>query len=263
MASPVVSIVTPVYNAGEFLDKTLDSVIAQSLTDWELIAVDDASPDNSLEVLQEYAASDSRIKVVALQENQGPGAVRNIGLEKTTGEYVAFLDADDFWHPDKLQLQLDFMTRNDLLFSSTGLRRINREGALITPGVLTRLKFGLFQVRNEKQFRRLFIINTICTSTVMVRNSDAVRFPPSLRVTQDLYLWFELLAKGKYGHLEDELTDYRILAGSISRESLDNSYRELLEVLEHFNCDWRTRIILVIKHLQICKGRKKNVENPV
>ena len=102
MSEPVVSVIIPVYNAEKHLRQCLDSVLAQTLRDIEVICVDDGSPDHSLDILEEYAARDPRVVIVP-QENQGAGAARNHGLRVAKGKYLSFLDSDDFFEPEMLE----------------------------------------------------------------------------------------------------------------------------------------------------------------
>lgn len=102
---PKVSIVIPVYNTESFLARCLNSVLVQSMPDIEAVCVNDGSTDNSLAILQKYAAKDSRVKVIS-QENKGQSAARNLALREITGEYVFFLDSDDFMHPQMLEILL-------------------------------------------------------------------------------------------------------------------------------------------------------------
>lgn len=97
---PKVSVIIPVYNVEEYLRQALDSVVNQTLEDLEIICVDDCSTDNSLDILKEYASKDSRFKIYQQKENQGQGVARNIALDMATGEYIAFLDPDDWIEPN-------------------------------------------------------------------------------------------------------------------------------------------------------------------
>lgn len=99
---PAVSVVIPVYNSAKYLRECIDSVIAQTFTDWEIVAVDDGSPDESPAILDEYAQKDSRIKVIH-KKNGGVSAARNDGLEAAGGEYILFVDSDDFLDKGALQ----------------------------------------------------------------------------------------------------------------------------------------------------------------
>lgn len=102
-----IQIIIPVYNSSETLGKCLDSLKAQTYTCWQAIVVDDKSKDNSLDILNEYAARDSRFRVVAAEKNGGSSAARNIALDMADSEYVAFLDSDDYWEPDMLETLLE------------------------------------------------------------------------------------------------------------------------------------------------------------
>ena len=106
----LVSIIMPNYNGAKFLTETIESVLAQTYTNWELLFVDDCSTDNSLELIQDY--KDDRIKVLRNEKNSGAAVSRNYALREATGKWIAFLDSDDLWVKDKLQKQLTFMVEN-------------------------------------------------------------------------------------------------------------------------------------------------------
>ena len=101
--NPQISVITPCYNAESTIRETIDSVLRQTFKDWELLIIDDCSTDNSAEIIREYSSRDSRIKYFKTEEKSGsPSTPRNIGIDNASGEYIAFLDADDVWLPDKL-----------------------------------------------------------------------------------------------------------------------------------------------------------------
>ena len=111
--TPLVSVVMPAFNAAELIGPTLESVISQSFGDWELLVVDDCSKDSTREVVQAWADKDSRIKLITLPSNfGGPAGPRNEGVRLARGQYVAFLDSDDIWHPEKLKTQVGFHQEN-------------------------------------------------------------------------------------------------------------------------------------------------------
>lgn len=114
------SVILPVYNAEKVLERSINSVLNQTFSDFEIIAVDDGSKDQSLQVLKKYAELDSRIKVFH-QSNKGPGATRNRAISLSQGEYIAFLDADDYWEQDFLEAVLEASNnnQNDLIFIDT------------------------------------------------------------------------------------------------------------------------------------------------
>jgi glycosyltransferase involved in cell wall biosynthesis len=112
-----VSIITPSYNSEKFIKDTIGSVLSQTYKNWEMIIVDDVSPDNSNEIIEEYCKKDSRIKLIKLAKNSGPAVARNRAIQEAKGRYIAFLDADDLWKSEKLEKQIKFMTDNDLAFT--------------------------------------------------------------------------------------------------------------------------------------------------
>lgn len=112
---PLVSIVMPAHNAADFIDDAIHSVLGQSYGNWELIVVDDHSTDKTVEVVKQF--KDKRVQVIALKRNGGAAKARNRGIREARGEYLAFLDADDLWQPDKLERQLAFMAKKDCAFS--------------------------------------------------------------------------------------------------------------------------------------------------
>ena len=127
-AAPRVSVVMPVYNSAAHMQRPIESVLAQSLTDLELILVDDGSSDDSWAMMERYAAADPRISVVRLARNEGVAAARNEALQRARGEYIAFLDSDDGWHPRKLELQLAHMQASACDVSYAAYVRIGEDG---------------------------------------------------------------------------------------------------------------------------------------
>ena len=126
----LVSIITPVYNAEKYLEETILSVINQSYKNWELLLIDDCSTDKSYEIIQEYLKIDKRIKYLKNERNSGPAITRNRGLENSKGEYIAFLDSDDFWKEDKLKNQINFMKENNI-FMCHGIINDGRKGNML------------------------------------------------------------------------------------------------------------------------------------
>lgn len=130
MYSHKVSVIMPVYNAARWLQRSIDSVLAQSHAELELVAVNDGSRDASAAILDSYACLDPRVRVIH-QRNAGVAAARNAGLAAAVGGYVAFLDADDWWHPAKLQRQLDSLLRQGAQISYTAYWRVAENGRLL------------------------------------------------------------------------------------------------------------------------------------
>src|SRR5690606_18841039 len=121
----MVSIVMPCYNAEDLISYSIGSVLKQTNRDWELIVADDCSTDSSREIIKAISDSDSRVQLIKLSENSGVSAARNAAIEQAKGEYIAFLDSDDLWDPEKLQVQVEFMQQNQYQLSHTAYRKID------------------------------------------------------------------------------------------------------------------------------------------
>ena len=137
-----VSIITPTFNSERFIAETIRSVQAQTYQDWEMIIVDDCSTDRTAEIVASFQEKDSRIKYFYNSTNKGSALSRNLALQKAKGKWIAFLDSDDIWHPEKLEKQIEFMTKNNYHFSYTNYCEIDENsketGILITgPKVIT------------------------------------------------------------------------------------------------------------------------------
>jgi teichuronic acid biosynthesis glycosyltransferase TuaG len=209
---PAVSIVMPVYNRPEYIRQAIDSVIAQSTPDWELIIVDDASKDGSREVAEEYAARDPRIRVYSLPVNSGnPARPRNVGMDKAQSNLIAFIDSDDVWHSEKLSRQLDFMRMGDYAFTFTSLHVVNPDGSfrLSNPTVPAQVT------------AREYLANTcIVPSTVIfdrTRFTGPIRFNESLKVHEDFDLFYRMLKQQPAYGLDENLLAYRRGHASVSK----------------------------------------------
>ena len=128
MEKPLVSIITPSYNSAKFILETIQSVQNQTYQNWEMIIVDDCSSDETVSIIDRIANNDGRIQLFKLSKNSGTGMARNTALGKATGKFIAFLDADDLWKPEKLDKQLDFMKANNLPFTFSFYECINEAG---------------------------------------------------------------------------------------------------------------------------------------
>lgn len=131
ISKPLVSIITPVYNAARFLPRLFECVKNQHGVTFEHILVDDCSTDDSLQVMKELAFNNVSIKIIAKSKNSGPVVARNLAIREASGKYVAFLDADDFWLPDKLRVQTEFMEKNGAALSFHDYRFISEDGKIV------------------------------------------------------------------------------------------------------------------------------------
>lgn len=213
----LVSIIIPVYNAAPYLKETIQMVIEQTYSEWELIFVDDASTDESLQILQEYKKErlkkgfPNRIEVFSLTENKGPAFARNTGVRQAKGRYLVFQDADDIWDKDKLKKQLEFMKKKQCAFSFTGYEFAD-ETATGTGKIVS--------VPEEIRYEEALKNTTISTITVMF---DRTKLPEELLLMpedcqrEDTATWWNILKHGyvAYG-LNEPLSLYRRHAGSHS-----------------------------------------------
>ncbi len=192
-----VSIVIPVYNNSPYLDECLKSVIQQTYKNLEIIIVDDNSTDNSLEVIEGY--HDKRIRVLKLRKNSGAAIARNKGVEIATGDYLCFLDSDDYWVNDKIERQVKFISDNKYAF-------IYGDYAYYNNG-----KAKKVCVPKSLNYKQLLKDTTIFTSTVMfdmklIQKSD-IRMP-NIRRGQDIVTWWNVLRKGIVAHATDGVLAY-------------------------------------------------------
>ena len=124
----LVSIITPCYNNAKFIGKAIESVMSQSYQNWEMLITDDCSTDNSIDVINEYIKKDCRVKLFRLDKNSGAAVARNNSITEAKGRYIAFLDGDDMWMPNKLELQLEFMSGNNSALSCTSMMYCDEDG---------------------------------------------------------------------------------------------------------------------------------------
>ncbi len=206
-----VSVVTPMYNASAHIGETIESVRRQSHRDWEMWVIDDCSSDDSATVVENLARRDKRIRLVRLRENVGPAEARNIGIEAARGRYLAFLDSDDLWHPDKLQRQIEFMRAGSRL-TYTAYQKISEDGAHLGRPIPARSEVGYAQMLNT---------NAIPCLTAMLDLRQVGKHYMPLVGHEDYAYWLDILRDGIVAHgLDEVLAYYRVRAGSVSNDKL-------------------------------------------
>lgn len=213
-SQPLVSIVTPVYNAERFLPDTIKTVQDQTYENWEWLLVDDQSSDRSVEIIKEAAKSDERIKLIQLSKNGGAAVARNAGIDAANGKYLAFQDADDLWHPEKLAKQVAFMQQNDVAFSFTGYEFANADGVpngkkVYVPAKLT-----------YKQALKNTTISTITVMFDMTKLTKNDVHMPNVK-SEDTATWWNILRQDKIAYgLNEILSFYRRSANTKSSNKL-------------------------------------------
>lgn len=210
---PLFSIVVTCYNYGQYLQQSLQSVLDQTCSDYEVIVIDDGSTDNTPDVMEQYAA-DSRFKYIR-QANAGQPKAKNRGITESRGEFIAFLDADDIWLPTKLEKQLALFA--DPLVGVVYSRRkwINQDGVEISG--------------NERILRRgdildhIFIDNFICFSSSVIRHScleEVGYFDENLPMGIDYDLWIRLAARYRFEYVDEPLVKYRTGHANLSKNTM-------------------------------------------
>ena len=213
MEEPLVSIITPCYNAEKFIIETYQSIKSQTYSKWEWIVVDDMSNDKSCDIIKKI--DDKRVILLEPGEKLGPANARNYGINKASGRYIAYLDADDLWLPSKLELQLNFMKHNNCAFSFTGYEFANEKGI---PNGKT------VNVPDKMVYKDALRNTTIWTTTVIfdlniLEKKDIMM--PNIK-SEDTALWWEVLKKGyaAYGYNKN-LAYYRRTKGSLSSNKFE------------------------------------------
>ena len=202
-----ISVITPVHNSSDYIADTINSVINQTYQNWEMILVDDFSADNSVEIIQAYQEKSNKIKLIQSDTNVGAAEARNIALRQAKGDYIAFLDSDDMWLPNKLERQTQFMKSNNYAFSFTAYQRVNQNNTK------TINRIGVPKFIGYNGFLRNTIIGTL---TVMIDKRQTGYFEmPNIRSSHDMVLWCEILKRGfkAYG-INEVLAYYRIVGDS-------------------------------------------------
>ena len=210
MQNSLVSIITPSYNCSKFIEETVASIQKQTYSNWELVIVDDASTDNSVEVIKSLQENDNRIKLYYLEKNSGAARARTKAIELAQGEYIAFLDSDDLWLPTKLEKQLDFMQKHNYMFSCTKYQEISENG---------KIKGDIIKVVDKSDYKKVLKTCPIGNSTVMYNAKVLGKFAvPNIKRNNDFALWLTMLKSTEaiYG-LDEVLTYYRLSNNSISR----------------------------------------------
>ena len=218
-----VSIIMPYYNAAQYIVETVNSIIAQTYKDWELIIVDDCSPALETEkVLKGVKVMDERIRVLRAKVNGGAGAARNIAIKEAKGRYLAFCDSDDWWYPTKLEEQIKFMVDNNYPFTCTWYEDANEK-----------LESYYTMRQNEKQTYKSMISGcNVGTPGVMI-DLDVLgkKYMPNLRRAEDWGLWMMYLRDTDYlVTYPKALWKYRHVPGS----ETSNKWKQMKAVVDMY-----------------------------
>ena len=250
MEQALVSIIVPVYNVEKYICETIECVRKQTYGNWELLLVEDCSKDNTVAVILEYLdkVQDSRVRLIRQEKNNGAARSRNRGLREAGGRYIAYLDADDLWVPEKLEKELVFMKEKQAAFAFTGYEFADENGkglgkVVRVPEILT--------------YKEALKNTTIFTTTVMfdTEKIDKNFLEMPIIKSEDTALWWKVLRCGyvAYG-LDENLVRYRRAGKSLSSNKLEamrriwNLYRKaegmsIPSSAYHF-CYWAVNAVL-------------------
>jgi nucleoside-diphosphate-sugar epimerase len=235
----LVSVIMPCYNAEDYIVQSINSVIEQSYSLWELIVIDDFSKDSSRSIVQEMSADDDRIKLICQDENKGAGAARNVGVNSAKGQYISFLDSDDLWEPNKLETQINFMKNNGITFTCSDYAVVDENNNLTG------------EVRKAKSYYNYKMLLKHCpgNSTVMYDAGQLGKFfIPPIRKRNDYVMWLQVIKKsGSLIGIPKVLSKYRIHSAGISynKTSLIKYHYEVYHHIEKLPF-WKTGYLLLL-----------------
>lgn len=210
---PLVTVIMPVYNAERYMQQSIESIIAQTYQKWELLIVDDGSTDSSVQIMQEYCSRDRRIQMILSTGNEGVASARNKGIQAAKGEYIAFLDSDDLWKAEKLEIQIHYMQEHNCGFVYSAYDVIDEKNVYqktITP------------YWDKVSYKKLLNTNIIACCTAVIK-SEYIKdnLMPQLK-HEDYATWLNIL---KNHQLIAEcvpgiLASYRLVKGSVSSNKI-------------------------------------------
>lgn len=205
----LVSIITPLHNGEDFVEKTIKSVLSQTYKNWELIVIDDCSSDQGLLIVDNYSKNDSRISIFQNNKNSGPAISRNKAIELAKGQYIAFLDSDDLWTEDKLDYQINFMKYNNYPFTYAFYNQIDEQGNFIKSVDKLPLSVNYFSSLKSNKIG--------CLTAVYDVSYFGKVFMTDIAKRQDYTLWLKLLKKIDFAYCAPKiLGNYRIREQSVS-----------------------------------------------
>lgn len=210
---PLVSIITPMYNSEKFILKTINSVVNQTYSNWELLLIDDGSTDNTIQIVEDFKQKSTNIKLLQNPTNLGAAKSRNKGILEAKGDYIAFLDADDLWKPNKLDLQIQFMQTHNCDVSFSSYEQIDENGKRLNK---------LVQAIPKLTYNKYLKTNYIGNLTGMYNAKTLGKITsPDLRKRQDWLLWLNILKIiGKTKGMGENLAIYCDRSNSISSNKI-------------------------------------------
>ena len=220
----MISIIMPAYNAQRTIGASIQSVLDQTYTDFELIVINDCSTDDTASILSEFL-KDPRIRLLTNSKNSGVAHSRNKGVSASQGEYLAFLDSDDLWHKNKLAHQLEFMKEQNAVISYTSTAHMDADSNMYD---------YVMRAKERLTYKEMLRHNLMSCSSVMVKRDAMLPFPEDEQIHEDYVVWLTIVRTVKYAYgLDEPLLIYRMAKGSksskrmLSAKMIYNAYRKV------------------------------------
>ncbi len=212
--SALVSIITPSYNSAKYIAETIQSVQNQTYQNWEMIIVDDGSSDETERVVLSIIQNDNRIQFYKLSQNSGPAVARNTGIEKASGDFMTFIDADDIWFPTFIENNIKTIQETGIPFVFSSYKRANEQLEFV---------YSDFMVPNKVSYTDILKSNSIsCLTAFLDIKTLGKKYMPLIRKRQDMGLWLNYLKVIPFAHgIQKNQAIYRIRENSLSRKKTD------------------------------------------
>lgn len=209
----LISVIIPVYKVAWIIEKTIESVQKQTYQNLEIVLVDDCSPDNSADIINQMMLKDERIRYFKLEENSGAAVARNRAIRESRGRYIAFLDSDDMWEPDKLEKELTLMKEKKCGFVYSAIKMIDKDGNVTKESTY---------VPQRLSYKTILTRTYIATSSVLLDITKIGEFQMPLRRSgQDYATWLMLLRRIDYAYgVQEPLVRYRNSPNSLSSNKI-------------------------------------------
>lgn len=210
----MVSVIMPAYNSEAFIAEAIESVISQTYSNWQLLIIDDASSDSTHKIASSFSVKDRRIQLIKNSTNQGTYISRNKGIKRASGNFIAFLDSDDLWKPEKLEKQLEFIFKENLAACYSSYELMTEKGEMLNKKV---------NALPELTYQKLLKANYVGNLTGIYDTAKLGKiFCHPIKKRQDWVLWLEVIKKGgAIKSVQDSLAIYRIRKNSLSRNKLE------------------------------------------
>ena len=250
----LVSVIIPYFRKKSFIQKTLTSVLNQTFQDFEIILIYDDENKDDLDFVRKIKSLDKRIKLLINNKNIGAGFSRNIGIRKSNGKYICFIDADDLWHKDKLKIQIEFMEKNKYLATHTSYKIKNKNNKII----------GTRKAKKIDDFKKLLSSCDIGLSTVIIKKNVLIEKKlkfPNLKTKEDYVLWLNLVRGGvSIYSLDKNFTTWTKAPGSLSSSSLQKIMDGFTVYNQYMNFNiFKSIYLVLILSLNFFKKTYKNL----